>query len=91
MEQMLGAYQLREAAGAYWLLDMQQDGREYRQPLQLNETGARIVRGIAGGKTAEQLTAELAAYYELPEEQLSEDVHGFFAQLRESGIAERLR
>lgn len=32
-------YQLRCAAGKYWLLDMEQDGETYRPPLMLNERG----------------------------------------------------
>lgn len=86
MEHGLLPYQLREAAGAYWLLDMEQDGKEYRPALQLNETGARIVCGLAAGKTAEQLAAELAAYYEIPEKLLREDVNSFIGQLGEQDI-----
>ena len=37
-------YQLRCAAGKYWLLDMEQDGETYRPPLMLNESGAYIFR-----------------------------------------------
>ena len=33
-------YQIRQAAGMYWLLDMEQPGIPYRQPVLLNETGA---------------------------------------------------
>ena len=32
-------YQLRQAAGAYWLLDMEQ-GEQYKKPFMLNECGA---------------------------------------------------
>ena len=35
-------YQLRYAAGIYWLLDMSQPGYPYRKPLPLNEMGAAI-------------------------------------------------
>ncbi len=30
------SYQLRHAAGRYWLLDMQQEGLTYRKPIKLN-------------------------------------------------------
>lgn len=35
-------YQLRHAAGRYWLLDMQQEGLDYRKPVVLNECAAFI-------------------------------------------------
>lgn len=45
-------YQLRCAAGKYWLLDMEQDGETYRPPLMLNESGAYIFRQYMAGNTA---------------------------------------
>ena len=35
-------YQLRHAAGRYWLLDMQQEGLVYHKPIELNECAAFI-------------------------------------------------
>ena len=35
-------YQLRHTAGRYWLLDMQQEGLDYRKPVVLNECAAFI-------------------------------------------------
>ena len=35
-------YQIRHAAGIYWLLDMEQQGYPYEKPLPLNEMGAQI-------------------------------------------------
>lgn len=43
-------YQLRCAAGKYWLLDMEQDGEPYRPPLMLNESGAYIFRQYKIGR-----------------------------------------
>lgn len=86
MNQMLGAYQLREAAGAYWLIDMRQDGRRYKKPFCMNETGARIVRGLSERRTQEELAGELAADYGMPVELLREDVRLFCKQLQENGI-----
>ena len=42
-------YQLRYAAGIYWLLDMSQPGYPYRKPLPLNEMGASIWRMMEKG------------------------------------------
>ena len=48
-------YQLRCAAGKYWLLDMEQDGETYRPPLMLNESGAYIFRQYMAGNTADKI------------------------------------
>ena len=82
MNQMFGDYQLREAAGCYWLIDMSQSGRTWQQPLRLNETGAFLLQGVYEGKTREKLAAALAAHYEMDAEELQEDVDAFLAQLK---------
>ena len=56
-------YQLRCAAGKYWLLDMEQDGEPYRPPLMLNESGAYIFRQYTAGNTADKIAEELATMY----------------------------
>lgn len=81
MNQMFGDYQLREAAGCYWLIDMRQSGRTWKQPLRLNETGAFLLQGVYEGNTREELAAALAAHYEMAAEELQEDVDAFLAQL----------
>lgn len=81
MDQMFGDYQLREAAGCYWLIDMRQSGRTWKQPLRLNETGAFLLQGVYEGNTREELAAALAAHYEMAAEELQEDVDAFLAQL----------
>lgn len=86
MNRMYGNYQLREAAGFYWLIDMSQSGRAWKQPLRLNETGALLLEGFYEGRTPEELVCMLAECYELPPEELREDVQAFLAQLRASGI-----
>lgn len=43
-------YQLRCAAGKYWLLDMEQDGETYRPPLMLNESGGLYLQAVYGRK-----------------------------------------
>lgn len=37
-------YELRKAAGLYWLLDLRQDGEHYKPPLAMNEMGAEIFK-----------------------------------------------
>lgn len=81
MNRVFGDYQLREAAGCYWLIDMRQSGKTWKQPLRLNETGAFLLQGVYEGKTREELAAALAAHYEMSAEELQEDVDLFLAQL----------
>ena len=82
MSQGFGEYELREAAGCYWLSDVSQSGRTWQQPLRLNETGAFLLQGVYEGKTREKLAAALAAHYEMDAEELQEDVDAFLAQLK---------
>ena len=46
-------YQIRQAAGMYWLLDMEQSGIPYRQPVLLNETGAAFWKLLVQGKPSQ--------------------------------------
>ena len=89
MNQMFGDYQLREAAGFYWLIDMKQDGKKWRQPLRLNETGALLLQGVYEGQTPEELAEELAKCYGLPITEMRGDVDAFLAQLEKNGISFR--
>lgn len=79
-------YQLRHAAGKYWLLDMQQDGLEYRKPVMLNECAALIWECSSRGETQEQIVKELQKAYGIPEEQAREDTEQFIRRLREQGL-----
>ena len=54
-------YQLRRAAGVYWLLDMEQDGLSCERPIMLNECGAFLWQRFRDGKTKEAAVQELCA------------------------------
>ena len=56
-------YQLRCAAGKYWLLDMEQDGETYRPPLMLNERGLYLQAVYGSRNTADKIAEELATMY----------------------------
>ena len=86
MNQMFGDYQLRKAAGSYWLIDMRQSGKDWRQPLRLNETGVQLLEGFYEGRTPDELADDLAERYELSPEEVREDVHAFLAQLAANGV-----
>ena len=85
MNEMLGNYQLREAAGTFWLIDMAQSGEDFGVPLQLNETGAALAGALYRGLDEEELRG-LAAEYGIGAEQLREDAAAFAAQLAANGI-----
>lgn len=86
MNQMYGKYQLREAAGFWWLIDMTQTGEDFAAPLQLNETGAMLFRGLCEGLDEEELADRLASGYGLLVKEAREDVAAFAAQLAANGI-----
>lgn len=87
MNRMYGNYQLREAAGYYWLIDMTQTGRAWEKPLQLNETGAMLLSGFYEGRTIQELAEELAEGYGYPAEEMRADVEAFYSQLAANGIS----
>ena len=77
-----GRYQLRHAAGLYWLIDMEQPGGSYTSPVPLNEIGAMLWRTIDSGASFEELCAQLCAEYEIPMEQARSDARSFIEQLQ---------
>ncbi len=79
-------YQLRYAAGKYWLLDMSQAGMPYRRPLVLNEVGARIWEMSESGLDREEIVRALCGEYGTGREMVEPDVEQFFLQLSEYGI-----
>lgn len=79
-------YQLRQAAGKYWLLDMEQDGLEYVKPVMLNECAAFIWKLHNDGKTDEQIAGRLQNTYGIPAEQAREDTQQFIMRLKEQGL-----
>ena len=83
---VMGNYQLRKAAGLYWLLDLEQSGFDYKKPLPLNESGAKIWRLIQAGMPEEEMAAAFAADYGIGMEQAREDIGLFLQQLRKQGI-----
>lgn len=79
-------YQLRYAAGIYWLLDIDQEGVPYKKPLPLNEMGATIWEMMVQGLDKEQIVEALCRKYQVTAETVSCDVEQFRSQLAEYGI-----
>ncbi|MCM1568699.1 MAG: PqqD family protein [Roseburia sp.] len=84
-------YQLRYAAGQYWLLDMEQDGDCYREPICMNESGAFILEQyfLLGERTA--VAQQMHERYGISVEQALADVEEFLQKLKEQEAALRYR
>lgn len=76
-------YQLRYAAGLYWLLDTEQPGVPYKRPLSMNEVGADIYQMMTKGLNRKQIVETLCEEYQMPESVILPDVEQFQAQLEE--------
>lgn len=81
-------YQLRQAAGCYWLLNMEQSGKDYIQPVVLNESGAEIWKRLQAGNTIAQIAEEFNRQFQIPLPEAVEDIRQFVCQLREQGMKE---
>jgi len=79
-------YQLRYAAGLYWLLDMEQPGVPYKKPLPLNETGAGIWKKIESGMGMNEIAEDMSRHYDVPFADMRQDIECFFKQLEQCGI-----
>lgn len=78
-------YQLRQAAGAYWLLDMEQ-GEQYKKPFMLNKCGAYIYRAYISGMSEDEIMQAFAKEYGLSFSCAQSDVGQFMMELRQQGI-----
>lgn len=81
-----GRWQLRHAAGSYWLLDMKQEYAGQRPPLSLNQAGAELWKLFQKGAGDEEAAEMLCRLYQIDGESAREDVEGFLAALEKQGI-----
>lgn len=85
-EKMLQDYQLRKAAGVYWLIPMNQPGIPYQPPIMLNEMGTIIWKKLENRRTKEEIATELCNTYDVLLKEALEDVELFCSRLSEQGI-----
>ena len=78
-----GRWQLRQAAGRWWLLDTAQTGSPYVPPIQLNDTGARLWQLARDGASPAEMAADLCGSSP-PTPEALEDAEAFLRQLREA-------
>lgn len=79
-------YQLRYAAGLYWLIDMEQSGVPYISPVPLNEVGSKIWELIDRELSIAEICEQLSSIYAIPLAQAQKDVSDFIDQLRSKHI-----
>lgn len=82
----IGRYQLRSAAGQYWLIDMEQNGSNYIPPVGMNETGAMILESFLKGGNVDACAAKLQEEYGIDFAEAKEDAAAFLDQLRAKGV-----
>ena len=80
-------YQLRYAAGLYWLLDMEQTGSTYKKPVTMNECGAYIWQNYIESVSEQEIASMLHARYGISSEEALEDIREFIKQLQKQGIS----
>lgn len=83
---MKSNYTLRKAAGSYWLLDLAQDGKDYRRPLELNESGALLWKRFCEGDSVKEAAAALCREYGILSDEAAADTVSFLDGLRAAGI-----
>lgn len=80
-------YGIRKAAGSFWLLDMEQDGKDYKEPIELNESGARIWGLASQGREVSTIAEYLVKQYGIGIEMAKEDVRQFLEGLEAAGVS----
>lgn len=80
-------YQLRFAAGQYWILDMEQAGIPYKKPLMVNEIGAGIWEMGSKGMGREEIAECLCREYHAGRQEVLEDIDRFRKQLETAGYS----
>ena len=76
-------YELRKAAGLYWLLDLRQSGEHYKPPLAMNEMGAEIFKYRQLGDNEEEIIRKIGSEYDADVETVKRDVTSFLKKLKE--------
>jgi hypothetical protein len=78
MNRLADDFQLRYAAGRYWLLDMRQQGLDYQRPICLNESGAYLWSLLRQGLDRDEIAGCLSVKYGIGLEEARQDADEFF-------------
>lgn len=79
-------YQIRKAAGLYWLLDMEQSGIGRQEQIVLNESGAYIWKQYERLRSEAAVAEELNREFGISVEEALADVEQFLQQLKRQGM-----
>lgn len=79
-------YQLRKAAGLYWLVDMEQSGVGRQEPIVLNECGAYIWKQYRLLQSETAVAEVLSREFGISAQEGLTDIRQFFQQLKEQGL-----
>ena len=79
----MGNYQIKYAAGRYWISKPHQTGTEYRRPFVVNESGARIFQMLADGLTEEAVVREISQEFQLAEDVVKPDIADFMRHIQQ--------
>ncbi len=74
-------YQLRYAAGMYWLLNVRRRGLDYVRPLCLNECGAYLWKMLCEGIGKNEIEDRFCKEFGIEREEAQKDVEDFLEQL----------
>lgn len=79
-------YQLRYAAGLYWLINLEQSAADYISPVPLNDVGAEIFRRFERGMTEAEICKWMCEEFDISSEQAQEDIRDFITQLKSKSV-----
>jgi len=79
---------LRKAAGSYWLVKTGDAVENYKNPILLNETGAKMYALLDKGYAKEETARNIANEYNISYEEALEDTGSFINMLNNSGLRE---
>lgn len=83
---MVKHYQIRKAAGLYWIIPTNQLDTEYIPPLPVNECGTIVFQKLQEKMEKDQIIKYLVELYGITEQEAKDAIDSFCSQLKEHGI-----
>ncbi|MBP5529154.1 MAG: PqqD family protein [Lachnospiraceae bacterium] len=80
-------YEIHNAAGTFFVVNISQQGDVFEKPLEVNEFGALACNYLKNGKTLEETAALLSEEYEADFSEVKKDVEIFYESLLNGGLA----
>ena len=80
---------MRKVGGSFVAVPVLARAKEFNGQIRMNETGAFLFGKLASERSAEELTALLAAEYGLDTDEAEADVRDFLKTLEDNGLLEK--